>query len=97
MVLFISALLVAVKTDWYDADDKQTYENKELERFFKKVKKEFIKNLSSPVFAVNIKTGGSARYKDMGYADSAKEWEEKGGELKQFGVENVKFSIRSLS
>lgn len=94
-VLYLSDL--AVKTDWYDAVEKKTYENKELIKFYNKIKKILKDNLSSPIFAMNTKTGGTATYKDMAYAESAREWEENGGELRQLGVENVKFSTKQLN
>lgn len=93
--LYLSDL--AVKTDWYEVDDNKIHENRGLEKIYNKVKKEIRANLSSPVFAINTKTGRSATYKDMAYASSAKKWEENGGELKQFGVENVKFSTKPIA
>lgn len=82
----------ALKSDWYDEKSKKIIFNKQLVRVYRKLRSRLRDLLKSPVYARNIKTGGTSRYSDMGFSQGAKQWEQEGGELRQRGVENVRFS-----
>ena len=92
--LYLSEL--TVKTDWFDRYTNKIMENHQLEKLFSKIRRELKKDLKSPIWAKNIKTQGVSCYKDMAYSEAVEDWEKKGGELLQQGVENVRFSTSEL-
>ena len=82
----------AMKSDWYDKSSKELETNNELPKLYRKLRADFRKEFTSPVWAVNMKTGGISAYSDMGISKLASQWESDGGELRQEGVDNVRFS-----
>ena len=81
----------AMKSDWYDEKSKKVLVNTQLARVYRRLRKRLRNLLGSPVWARNIKTGGAAAYSDMGISPGAEHWEKEGGELRQRGVENIRF------
>ena len=84
----------AMKSDWYDEKSKNVVVNKQLAPVYRRLRSRLRDSLGSPVWACNVKTGGKSSYSDMGITRGAAQWEKEGGELRQFGVENVRFSAR---
>ena len=82
----------AVKSDWYDEVSKNVVVNKQLARVYRRLRAKLRGSLGSPVWARNIRTGRASPYSDMGISPGAKQWEKEGGELRQCGVENIRFS-----
>ena len=84
---------VAAKSDWYDPDERQVYENPASLALFRRIVAPIRRQLKRPVWARNVVYGGASyACGDLGYSDGAAHWEVSGGELKQRAVENVRFS-----
>lgn len=81
----------AMKSDWYDEKSKNVLVNTQLARVYRRLRKRLRDLLGSPVWARNVKTGGASAYSDMGISLGAAQWEKEGGELRQCGVENIRF------
>jgi len=81
----------AMKSDWYDLESKNVLVNTQLARAYRRLRKRLRDLLGSPVWARNVKTGEASAYSDMGISLGAERWEKGGGELRQRGVENIRF------
>ena len=89
---FLIMASLGYKSDWYNDDYTVHYDNEVMKKLYRKIRPIFKKGLKSPVWAKNIKFGGSSCYRNLGYSDGAAEWEKNGGELCQLGVGNIRFS-----
>ena len=94
MTLYLAEL--AVKSDWFDSDANEIKRDQQLERLYGKIRNALRKELVSPLWAKNIKSQGVSCYKDMAYSKAVADWEKQGHELRQQGVNNVKFSTDEL-
>ena len=88
---------IGIKPEWYDDSTGETGTNDELKVLYRTLKTEFKRRITTPVWAQNIKTGGIASYAYIGVSPLAMEWEANGGELRQEGVENLRFSASKLA
>ena len=84
---------VVAKSDWYDREQGRMIENPLSLTIFRKVAPYFRKRLKRPVWGHDMRYGGSACYRDVGYSERVAEWVRRGGELGQEGVANVRFTI----
>jgi len=81
------------RSDWYE--DGVIKENPESIRLHGRIARRFKKILKHPVWAKNIKLGGSAvSYRSLGYSNGAREWYRNGGELMHEGMPNIRYEIR---
>lgn len=85
---------IASKSDWYDADFNIQQENAAVHSLFRKAAAPVRKYLRFPVWAKN-KTYNTPwqPYRDIGYSPGIVEWVKGGGELRQWGVKNIIYSI----
>jgi hypothetical protein len=91
---------VGAKSDWYDREQQQVFENPASLALFPKIATPIRNRLQRPTWAymVNVPSTGRARaYRDVGYTVGTTEWERSGGELKQRGVENVRYTTQPPS
>ena len=84
---------MAAKSDWWDREKRQVLENPESLELFRKVAPAFRKRLKRPLWVHNVRGGKGRAYRDIGYSAGVTEWVEHGGELRQRGVANIRFSI----
>ena len=89
--------VLGVKSDWYDPITKEIYDNRDVFNLYKKIRSKFKRKLNSPVWAYNIKSLKSSAYRDMGYTEFARGYVERGGELMQEGVQNIRFTLEEPS
>jgi hypothetical protein len=85
---------VGTKSDWFDAKQRKVMDNPAALRLFNRFWSKWKKHLMFPVWAKNRESGAEAPYRDIGYSKKAAEWFERGGQLRQEGVDNIDFVIR---
>ena len=90
-ILYIAQM--AAKSDWYDAEREQIMENPASLALFRRIVPAFRRRLKRPVWAYSIQGGQPVAYRDIGYSQGAEEWCRRGGQLRQLGVANVRFTI----
>lgn len=86
----------SVKSDWFDKETGTNHENRNLPKLYSKLRADLGKRLNSPVWAINIKSGAAAKYPGIGCSRGASQWEAQGNELRQEGVNNVRFSSKPI-
>jgi hypothetical protein len=89
-ILFLSD--IGSKSDWYQAGVIREGPGHAL---YTRITRQLRPQLSSPVTGTNIIYGGVESYPDLHYSRGAAEWQSQGGELRQYGVDNVRFLIPS--
>jgi hypothetical protein len=91
-VLLIAQL--GTKTSWYDLAARTECSNDNVLKLFKKAAKPLRKALSYPVWARHVDLVDQWHpYRDIGYSAGAAKWAKGGGELRQWGVKNVVYSV----
>lgn len=96
-ILFLAG--VSAKSDWYESKNDQISENPVSIKLFSKIVSHIRKKLHRPVWAYNIRVKGSEPqpYRNIGYSSGTKDWVKQGGELMQWGVHNVRFSLKGYT
>ena len=89
--LFI--IQVGARGDWYDEATNTVYKTPGALRRLSKIWKIWRRHLRFPMLARYIVTGSERLYRDIGYSAGAAEWWNRGGLLRQQGVQNVEFLL----
>jgi hypothetical protein len=87
---------LGAKSHYLEPSTGETCENDESIRLFKQLASRIRKNLRYPVWARNIRTGGTAEYRSIGFSPGTEDWVRDGGELSQLDVDNVRFFLGPL-
>jgi hypothetical protein len=85
---------IAVKTERINSETGLVIEDEDLLKLYNRLTRLFKKHLTFPVWAENMVTGAASTYRDIGYTKAAERFAEKGGNLMQEGVNNVRFTLR---
>lgn len=62
-------------------------------KVFRQFKRLALSHLKNPVWGVNIMYGGHTRYRGLYYTDGVAQLAARGGELMQYGVDNVRYLL----
>lgn len=87
-ILFLAD--IGSKSDWYEEGVVREGAGHAL---FNRVVRRLRQQVSAPVIGTNVIYGGSDSYSDLHYSPGAARWQAEGGELAQYGVDNVRFMI----
>lgn len=71
---------IAIRTDWYDEQTKNIYDNKENLKLFDKIARRLKKHFKYPLIGYDIRSGASCIYQ-IGYTEAVKRFLKEGGEL----------------
>jgi hypothetical protein len=88
---------IGAKSDWHDPDKGLSMKSDDALNLFARVIKVVGKALKGPMWVRDVKTGATRAYRDLRYSDGAKDWLQRGGELRQEGVANNEFLISDPS
>lgn len=84
---------MAAKSDWFNDKEQHLSENPAALALYAKFLPHLRRDLKSPCWGWNIKEDSEPQeYPNVRYTKGAKAWEQRGGELRQEGVKNVRFS-----
>jgi hypothetical protein len=85
--------VLGVKSDWLDDNDNQR-DNPEVIKLFDRFKRKFKKHFKSGIWLDDyIEPGNPSFYPNIWYSESAKAFQEKGGELQQWGAKNNRYFV----
>jgi len=84
---------VGAKSAWYNERTQEMEENPTSIEIFEAVAPYIRRRLRRPVWAQDARGGTSRAYRNIGFTSGAAQWEESGGELRQLGVSNVRYSL----
>lgn len=84
-----------LKTDWIEEGSRQPIENPRAVRLFERVWAEIRARLHYPVWCYNILDGSSTAQPNpsLGFTSGLADWISRGGELRQKGVQNIRYCI----
>jgi hypothetical protein len=85
---------ISIKTQWYDARSGNMVTDNSQTRLYSRLVTSIRKILNRPMWAYNVHVGTARLYRDLGYSVGAESWLANGGDLRQDGVDNVRFAIQ---
>ena len=84
---------ISIKTEWYDSDLGEVIMDESQLKLYNQLIAKIKPFIKRPVWVYNANGGPARPYRDLGYSDGAKAWLEQGGEVRQEGVANARFSF----
>jgi hypothetical protein len=90
-ILYESQL--GARSDWFDLTAQIVREGGASIASFNRVAPRFRRQLSRPLWAFSTLNDVGRAYASIGYSAGAAEWARRGGELRQLGVDNIRFRI----